>query len=310
LELIDDDDWRRAVRRACRQKDWPSAERLIATVGNEPPSVDAVNLVTMQLINASQFELAHQLLQAAQPRYPGDFWINQFLGLTWDHISERRPDESIRFYTAALAIRETAATYQNLGGVLLDLQRDSEAEQAFRSAARMRPDWVHPHLDLVKLLAEQDRLDEALESADCAVAAAPDMARVASIRGQILISLDRREEGLASLRRAVELEDKTAAWHLALGRALRDTGELSEAVQCFRRAIELERRHVMGQEMLRDTLTDLGQTAEATEAARAVVSLRGDPDDYRALARLLEMQGKRDEAESIREQMRQEGEGR
>jgi tetratricopeptide (TPR) repeat protein len=294
------------VRRACRQKDWPSVERLIAKVQDEPASVDAVNLVAMQLINASQFELAHQLLQAAQPSYPGDFWINQFLGITWGHIRERRPDESVRYYTAALAIRETAATYQNLGGVLAELKRYSEAEQAFRSAARMRPDWLFPHLDLAKLLAGQDRLDEALENADRAVAAAPDSARAASIRGQILIGLGRREEGSASLRRAVELDDKTAAWHLALGRALREAAELPEAAKCLRRGVELDPQDVMGQEMLRDTLTDLGQTDEATEAARAVVSLRGDPDDYRALARLLEMQGKQDEAESIRQQASKE----
>jgi tetratricopeptide (TPR) repeat protein len=310
LELIDDDDWRRAVCRACRQQDWPSVERLIATVQDEPPSVDAVNLVAMQLINASRFELAHQLLQAAQPRYPGDFWINQFLGITWNHISDRRPDESVRFLTAALAIRETAATYQNLAARFVELQRYSEAEQAFRSAARLRPDWVYPRLDLVELLAGQGRLDEALEIADQVVAAAPDMAWAASIRGQILVGLGRRDEGLASLRRAIDLDDKTAAWHLALGRALRDAGQLPEAAKCLRRGIELDHQHVMGQEMLRDTLSDLGQTDEATEAARAVVSLRGDPDDYRALARLLEMQGKQDEAESIRKQKRQEAEGR
>jgi tetratricopeptide (TPR) repeat protein len=310
LELIDDDDWRREVRRACRQKDWPSVERLISTVQDEPASVDAVNLVAMQLINASQFELAHQLLQAVQPSYPGDFWINQFLGITWEHIPGRRPDESIRFYTAALAIRETAATYQNLGGILFELERDSEAEQAFRSAARMRPDWVVPHLDLAKLLAKQERLNEALECADQAVAAAPDQARVASIRGQIMIGLGRREEGLASLRRAVELDDKTAAWHLALGRALRDTGQLLEAVTCFRRTIELDHENVMGQEMLRDTLTDQEQTDGAIKAARAVVALRGEPDDYRALARLLEEQGKRDEAESLRKQASKEADRR
>ena len=107
------------------------------------------------------------------------------------------------------------------------------------------------------------------------------------------------------LRRAVELDDKAAAWHLALGHALRDAGELPQAAECLQRAIGLDAENILAQQTLRDTLTDLEQFEGATVAARAVVSLRGNADDCRTLAQLLERQGQQEEADLIHEQGRQ-----
>ena len=96
--------------------------------------------------------MALQFLRGAQPRHPGDFWINQYLGVVYFYQPEPQLDESVRFFTVALAIRETSAGYLNLGEALKSLERYAEAEQAFRSALRLQPDYVQAQLDLADVL--------------------------------------------------------------------------------------------------------------------------------------------------------------
>lgn len=161
LDGIDDNAWRRAVRQACRAKDWPAVGRLLEQAKDEPLSADAVNVVVFHLMDAQQFDLAFQLLQTAQPRHLGDFWINQNLGAVYFYRPERRLDESVRFFTVALAIRETAAGYFNLGTALRLLERDAEAERAYRAAIRLQPDYVQAYLDLADVLQRQGQTAEA-----------------------------------------------------------------------------------------------------------------------------------------------------
>ncbi len=161
LEQIDDNAWRRKTRQACQDKDWLEVQRLLEMSGRKQLAVDTVNLVAMRLIREEQFELARQLLRPAQTHHPGDFWINHYLGISLSHPPDPELAESLRYFTAALAIRESAEAYQNLATTLVQLQRYSDAENAYRSAARLEPEWVLPHLDLAHLFTRQDRLEEA-----------------------------------------------------------------------------------------------------------------------------------------------------
>jgi uncharacterized protein HemY len=69
--------------------------------------------------------------------------------------------QSVRFFTVARAIRETAAGYFNLGMALGQLQRYAEAERAFRSALRRQPDYVQACLALADVLERQSQTAEA-----------------------------------------------------------------------------------------------------------------------------------------------------
>jgi len=161
LDGIDDDPWRRAVRQACREKDWNAVGELLQTARGEHLSVDAINFVAMELMDEQQFDLARELLQMAQSEYPGDFWINQYLGLAYYSLPDDRYEEAVRFITAALAIRETDTGYLILGWALSELRRDAEAEQAFRSALRLQPEYVQARLFLAEVLERQGRTAEA-----------------------------------------------------------------------------------------------------------------------------------------------------
>jgi serine/threonine-protein kinase len=185
LDQIDDHPWRRAVRQACRDEDWLAVKKLLAATRQDPPSADTVNLVAMKLINAGQFELSRELLETAQQEYPGDFWVNQYLAIVYFSLPEHRLDESMRFFTAALAIRETAPAYLNLGMVFSELHRYAESELAFRSALRLQPDYAHAHLYLASVLKELHRNEEALASAERAIAANPTLAEAKTLRDEL-----------------------------------------------------------------------------------------------------------------------------
>ena len=51
-------------------------------------------------------------------------------------------DAALREYELALAIGPTAITHYNLGNLLLELGRRSEALDHFREAARLDPGWA------------------------------------------------------------------------------------------------------------------------------------------------------------------------
>jgi serine/threonine-protein kinase len=195
LDGIDQNRWRGAVRQGCRERDWATVGELLAAGQDPPLSADVVNLVAMKLMDARQFDLALQLLRAAQPNHPGDFWINQNLGLVYYVLPDRRLDESVRFFTAALAIWETGAAYLNLGAALFDLHRYSEAEQAYRAALRLQPDYAQAHFCLSETLSELNRVEEALASVEQALAIVPDMPEALALRDQLSASAGKRKAG-------------------------------------------------------------------------------------------------------------------
>ncbi|MCO6458108.1 MAG: protein kinase [Pirellulaceae bacterium] len=197
LDQLGGHTWLGKARLACRNQDWPEAERLLKMAGRKRLPADSVNLIAMLLIRGGQFELAQPLLRTAQRHYPGDFWINQYLGITLSRQARSDLAEAIRFHSAALAIRETAGTHQHLATLFAQLDRDAEAEQALRSAASLQPDWIVPHLDLAGLLVRRGRLEEALQCvrrAESASADRSELARAASLGGQILASLNRPDK--------------------------------------------------------------------------------------------------------------------
>ena len=144
--------------------------------------------------------VAESVLRRAQQLYPGDVWINHELGRVLE--SRGRPDEAIRFYTAARAIRpetaheladalekrgdsdESLAVHRDLnalrpgnatilgclGRLLKAKGLAKEASEAFaaaevaeREAERLRPTVVATaHLNRVIPLAQQGKYEEVI----------------------------------------------------------------------------------------------------------------------------------------------------
>ena len=89
------------------------------------------------------------LLRRAQRTYPGDFWINQDLGVALSDCEPPQYEESIRFFTVAAALRpDSPGVLFNLGFALACAGRLDEALVAYRQAISLKPDYSKVHLKI------------------------------------------------------------------------------------------------------------------------------------------------------------------
>src|SRR5262249_45763519 len=110
------------------------------------------------LLTDKHTNAALALLQEAQQRHLGDFWINYLLGLFW---SKERPREAVGFFRVAIALRPTNdQAYQMLARALRDADDAEGAIAAFRQVVALNPNYAAAK-DLLTALVQQGRLEEA-----------------------------------------------------------------------------------------------------------------------------------------------------
>jgi tetratricopeptide (TPR) repeat protein len=152
---------------------------------------------------------------------------------------------ALEFYEAAIKVRPEfpEAEYQR-GTALFQLNRPAEAENAFRTAIKLREGWSQPHVMLANLLLRSGKQDEALSLFDRALQLEPGnnaaLKAIASIPSE---AGGARESGAALLRTLSKLtsspDASSDAW-LARGTLEQALGELPAAVKSYDRAIALD----------------------------------------------------------------------
>src|SRR5262249_35214439 len=136
---------------------------------DRPPPPTLV-LLAEALSGAQAKDRAVAVLRRAQQLHPDDFWINHQLA----HRSPRA-DESVRFYTAALALRPQAPwVYVELGFTFEVNGKLPEAVDAFRRATQLQPDDGTVHFYLGNALLIQRNLPEAVDAFRRATQLQPD----------------------------------------------------------------------------------------------------------------------------------------
>lgn len=160
LDLADDDDWRRRLRKSLLADD--RAERHILLQASEAPDQPTLILgliYSISIVNqGTDAEEAMALLRAAQLRHPEDYWINLQLG----GISMvEHPEQAVGYFRAAVASRpESSQAYIMLGRALYDSGDTDGAIAAFRKAIPLTSNRCAPR-DLARALASRGGLEEA-----------------------------------------------------------------------------------------------------------------------------------------------------
>jgi serine/threonine-protein kinase len=168
-------------------------------------------------------------LSRVQHQYPGDFWACFTLA---EALFGKQPEECIRYYQAALAIRpDTAVAHHNVGRALAMVNRIDEAIKHFREASRLERNYAHALSNLGMAL---------------------------SLKGQ-------HAEGLDLMKQAIAIEDTSARLHSNLARILSTIGREEEALDEFRRVVALEPNFVTGRITYAFHLTESGRYDEAME---------------------------------------------
>jgi superkiller protein 3 len=170
-------------------------------------------------------------------------------------------------------------------------QRDFEgAAQDYRDYLVKKPDDAIVHYDLGYLYSALNRLDDAKDEYQRAIALDPKMAAAYLNLGVILIGSD-PAAAVEPLRKAVGLtpQDAHATW--VLGTALERSGKPAEAIEQFEAARKLDDGDIKIRLSLAHALLGANRPADAESEYRAALSMQGTPaemaDAHRGLEQTL-----------------------
>jgi Flp pilus assembly protein TadD len=214
----DPDPWRNTLRGLY---DKPAAQSLgllkaqasdAAALARQP--ADSLLLFADMLDRAGDRDGSANVLRGAWRRFPSDFWVNLELGsCSWtssalDGGHFERPDEAMRFCSAAVAIRPGSALAFNMLGVALSKKGDVDgANVAYREAVRLRPDYPVYHANLgYSLLEGKARSDEAIAEFRHALRLRPDYSYALEGLARALEAKSQLDDAIIAYRQAVRLK--------------------------------------------------------------------------------------------------------
>jgi len=175
-----------------------------------------------------------------------------------------RMSEAIEHYEQALRIEpDDAEAHNNLGLVLQGSGRMSEAIEHYEQALRIKPDFADAHNDLGTALAQTGKINEAIAHYEQALRIDPDYAEAHNNLGLVLQGLGKMSEAIAHYEQALRINSNSAEAHNNLGEALMGSGRMSEAVEHYEQALRIKPDFAEAHYNLGVALVQLGRPQEA-----------------------------------------------
>jgi serine/threonine protein kinase/Flp pilus assembly protein TadD len=286
----DPDPLRVRVREALSQRDLAALSRLAADSPAEgfPPSTAI--LLGWTLAWNGKDDLALEVLWRAQRRHPGHFWINQMLAHCLGTAQPPRCEETIRFASAALAVRPTGpggyTSTQRLGDAFLNKGDLAEAVAAYRRATELRPQNGAGYFNLACALRAQGKLDEAADAFRKATQIRPDDHVAHDAIGDIRERQQRYAEAAEGYRQAIAVCPSFAPSHVHLANLQLRLGDPAGAVKACQEAIKHAPDFGRAYPTLGLAHKALGQLDQAEAALRKAIEVKhGISPRYRATMR-------------------------
>jgi len=216
------------------------AERAFrAVVAAEPADLAARNGLAVVLLELDRSAEAIVELEAALARDPG--FVPALDNLAATLLKQKTPEASARaeaLARRALAIApDGAESLNNLGGALLQLERNEEAEAPLRRATQVRPDLPSAWFNLGVAAKRGHKLLLADSALRRALKLVPDDVAYLLAASEVSASLSLTQESLVLAQRAFELDPDSLEVLLALASAWRDQNEHAESQRLLRMVI-------------------------------------------------------------------------
>jgi len=301
----DPDPWRNQLRDALDategQKRLDALRDLARSARvDELPAV-SLDLLGSALREAGDPQRAEAVLRQAQRRRPDDVWLNYNLAECLEKLA--RPNEAIRYYTAARAIRPEVA--HELAHALDRIGEADEAIAVFQELTRIRPGNGRHFRCLGFVLQKRHRPKEADAAMDAAISLLraeiqqrPDDTRARENLGKALSERGKHDEAIAEFRKWIRIKPDDDKLHNGLGVALKGLGKIDDAIAEFREAIRLKHDNADAHFNLGDALA-YGKNANAAgeiEIREGIRLAGGDHASHEKLGDILARQGKFKEA--------------
>jgi tetratricopeptide (TPR) repeat protein len=268
MARADGDPWRRQLRVAFVKKDLKTLRELAQgeTASAQPPATSL--LLGRVLKELADTELAADILRRAQEEHPGDFWLNEMLGVALMEID--RSAEAAGYLRTAVALRpDSPGALSNLGACLNDQGNNTGAIAAYHKTIAMSPNHVTAHLRLGNALKDQGDLPGALAAYQKTIALRPDYEGGYNNVGLILNGQGDLPGAVAAYRKAIALKSDNPIPYYNLGLALEKQGDIPGAVAAYRKAIALKADYTHAHFALGRLLHKQGDFAALEELRRA-----------------------------------------
>ena len=181
------------------------------------------------------------------------------------------------YWRAAVCLHpDYADAHNNLGLLLADGGRWPEAESAYRRALQANPRLASAHNNLGIALAGQSRPAEAEAEYRQALAIRPDYVEAHNNLGNLLKIQGRHDHAVAAYRQALAINPRHAQGHNNLGLLLAESKGFAEAEAAYRLALAIQPDYVEAYNNLGKLLHETGRHAEAEAAYRQALALKPD----------------------------------
>jgi tetratricopeptide (TPR) repeat protein len=189
-----------------------------------------------------------------------------------DHIEQGRID------SAEDILRDILKKHPNhveaarmLANVAMEHKRYRAAEILLLRAAKNAPKYAGVFADLVKSQREQDKYDEALESADKLLRLGPNIAESHMVKASVEGLAGYHEAAIDSYKKALELSPSKAGAMCSMAHHLKTIGKQDEAIQAYRQAIQTKADHTESYWSLANLKTFHFTDGEITEMEHLLV---------------------------------------
>jgi len=206
--------------------------------------------------------------------------------------------EAIEHYQQALRIQpDHAKAHGNWGVALARQGKPAEAIEHYRQALAIQPDYADAHYNWGNALARQGKPAEAIEHYREALKIKPDFADAFNSWGAALARQGKPAEAIEHYREALKIKPDFADAFNNWGAALSRQGKLAEAIEHYQQALRIQPDRAEAQHNWGVALARQGKPAEAIEHYQQALRIKPDhADAHRSWGLALIQQGKTVEA--------------
>jgi tetratricopeptide (TPR) repeat protein len=209
-----------------------------------------------------------------------------------------RVSEAIGHYEQAVRLNpEYADAHYNLGVVLWQTGKVPEAIAHYEQALQIKPDNAEAHYNLGLALWQTGKVPEAIAHYERALRIKPDYAEAHYNLGLALVQLGKVQEAIGHWEQALRIKPDYADAHYNLGLALQQTGKMPEAIPHYKQALRIKPDYAKAHYNLGVVLWQTGKVPEAIAHYEQALRIKPDyVEAHCALGIALEQAGRVREA--------------